>query len=409
MSFRLSLSFVLSFGPWLADRFVCRAKSWNLKIGFSSCNVSTDQINYLNIGLMLVSFAAALWLPFEVFLISYAILGPLHYLTEISWLHDRKYFSLRRYDWIPLAVLCLLFVLGSRNIVGDSAWAFWSQIGLGSVAAFVDAFNYEILFVAFGLALIFVFVKDWRYRAGGIALLLALAWLVYLPTPAPENPANEALAQTQTARIGHPLVTIFGIYLPSLIHTYIFTGAFILLGALKRGSRSGYLSFGVFVLCFFGCFALWAGQGGYVAGEWARSAYSPEFQSLNLSFIHDFSRLSLDKVRTLDVFAHPLSILIARVIAFSYTYHYLNWFSKTRIINWHQVPKARLAAVVLIWIASVALYLYDYAIGWRWLLLLSLLHVMLEFPLNHKSFVGIWEELRKRVVASPQSKTPPQE
>lgn len=359
--------------------------------------MSTDQINYLNIGLMLLSLAAALWLPFEVFLISYAILGPLHYLTEISWLHDRSYFSMRRYDWIPLAVLCLLFVLGSRNIVGKSAWAVWEQVGLGSVGDFVNAFNYEILFVAFGLALIFVFLKDWRYRAGGIALLLALAWLVYLPAPVDSEPANEAIAQTQAARAGHPMVTVFGIYLPTLIHTYIFTGAFVLLGALKRSSRSGYLSFVVFVLCFFSCFVFWPDGGGYVAGEWARTAYSPEFQSLNLSFIHDFSRLDLPQAISLDVFTNPLSILIARVIAFSYTYHYLNWFSKTRIINWHQVPKARLAAVVLIWIASIALYLYDYGIGWRWLLLLSLLHVILEFPLNHKSFLGIWEELRKRV------------
>src|SRR4051812_17287958 len=32
-------------------------------------------------------------LPFELVLFSYAFLGPAHYLTEISWLHDRKYFS----------------------------------------------------------------------------------------------------------------------------------------------------------------------------------------------------------------------------------------------------------------------------------------------------------------------------
>ncbi len=92
------------------------------------------------------------------------------------------------------------------------------------------------------------------------------------------------------------------------------------------------------------------------------------------------------------------------MIAFSYTYHYLNWFSKTRIINWHQIPKARLAAVILIWLASIALYLYDYGFGWRWLLLLSLLHVMLEFPLNHNSFQGIWQELRKRVNSDPDPK-----
>src|ERR1043165_8502495 len=42
---------------------------------------------------MIFSCVAAFVLPFELFLFSYAVLGPLHYLTEISWLHDRKYFG----------------------------------------------------------------------------------------------------------------------------------------------------------------------------------------------------------------------------------------------------------------------------------------------------------------------------
>ena len=52
---------------------------------------------------------AAFVMPFEVFLFAYAFLGPLHYLTEISWLHDRKYFSTGKYDFIVLlGVGCLL-------------------------------------------------------------------------------------------------------------------------------------------------------------------------------------------------------------------------------------------------------------------------------------------------------------
>ena len=37
-------------------------------------------------GLMLAALAAAYVLPFELLLLSYAILGPAHYFTEISWL-----------------------------------------------------------------------------------------------------------------------------------------------------------------------------------------------------------------------------------------------------------------------------------------------------------------------------------
>jgi hypothetical protein len=48
--------------------------------------------------------------PFHVFLAAYAILGPLHYLTEISWLHDRGYFTRRqtaRSWWLVLVALAV--------------------------------------------------------------------------------------------------------------------------------------------------------------------------------------------------------------------------------------------------------------------------------------------------------------
>jgi len=60
------------------------------------------QINYINIGLMAISAVLAYFLPFETFLLAYAFLGPLHYLTEISWLHDRNYFSKGKYDFVVL-------------------------------------------------------------------------------------------------------------------------------------------------------------------------------------------------------------------------------------------------------------------------------------------------------------------
>ncbi|NNJ56220.1 MAG: hypothetical protein HKP14_08810 [Bacteroidia bacterium] len=85
-------------------------------------------------------------------------------------------------------------------------------------------------------------------------------------------------------------------------------------------------------------------------------------------------------------------------IAFAYTYHYLNWFSKTKVINWHQVSKSRLYGAIAIWLGSVALYLYDYKIGLAVLFFFSVLHVFLEFPLNHLSFVGIYKEIKNRII-----------
>jgi hypothetical protein len=44
-----------------------------------------------HLGLLLASLALAYVPPFEL-LLCYAILGPAHYFTEISWLHDRGFF-----------------------------------------------------------------------------------------------------------------------------------------------------------------------------------------------------------------------------------------------------------------------------------------------------------------------------
>src|SRR5580704_16631963 len=70
-----------------------------------------DDVNWLNIGLMVVACAISIAAPFQVFLLAWSILGPLHYLTEISWLHDRNYFTRRntaRRSWLVLVIFAVL-------------------------------------------------------------------------------------------------------------------------------------------------------------------------------------------------------------------------------------------------------------------------------------------------------------
>ena len=74
----------------------------------TSSTYSGEWINYLNIGLMLISLVAAYILPFELFLFSYAVLGPLHYLTEISWLDKKNYFIRSKDDMIFLLMQVLI-------------------------------------------------------------------------------------------------------------------------------------------------------------------------------------------------------------------------------------------------------------------------------------------------------------
>src|SRR5262245_66068389 len=86
---------------------------------------------------MLVSALLAWMLPFEMFLLAYAVLGPLHYLTQISWLHDRGWFTTGRWDWVPLAGLGVV-----AFVAANTSWLPWTgapfaALGAAAASAFV--------------------------------------------------------------------------------------------------------------------------------------------------------------------------------------------------------------------------------------------------------------------------------
>ncbi|MBC3907155.1 hypothetical protein [Undibacterium umbellatum] len=167
--------------------------------------MTTNRINYINTALIIFSCFVAFVIPFELFLFSYAVLGPLHYLTEIGWLHKKNYFTKGKYDFIFLIGLCffLLFVPAFLHLSKDSTFA----ANLVALAVF--------------LSIIFVLVEDSLYR---IALVVLALLAVGLDNKSPDY-----------------LIWI-GLFLPTIIHVFIFTLAFMLFGALKEK-----VALGVFV------------------------------------------------------------------------------------------------------------------------------------------------------------------
>jgi len=168
----------------------------------------------------------------------------------------------------------------------------------------------------------------------------------------------------------------------------------VLLGALRSRSPSGMLSLVVFLACAVACFVLPTGSAERVS-DGVRSAYDASSTALNLFMAR---LVDPDAMRSADhVFTSPLGERMARFIAYAYTYHYLNWFSKTSVIKWHEVPRSRLVVVGLVWLASLGVYAWDYLLGLSVLFFLSILHVFLEFPLNWRSFIDIGQAFRLRV------------
>lgn len=344
-----------------------------LKIRTAPAAGGSGLINHVNIALIAVSFGVALYLPFQLFLFAYAILGPGHYLTEISWLQKRRFFVKGGYDPYVLAGLALL----------PAALAMFAPAPLKQMGS---AHNMAtVIAVAFGIGLVFFLTDKLSARIVGVAVIAALS-----------------LIAVNTSAF---LVMILALFVPTLIHVYIFTGFFMIFGALKERSTSGYIAFAcflVFPLLYFFIKPVSLAPTDYVV-----QTYWHPFSALNaalLGLANPRSQMEMDE-NVRRVFGSSAGLIAMRFIAFAYTYHYLNWFSKTGIIKWHQVTRQRLSAIVVIWAACVGFYLYDAGSAMKVLFCLSFLHVFLEFPLNHMSIMGVARHFplftRNRVQAEP--------
>lgn len=283
-------------------------------------SLNANQVNYINIGLMILSAFLAFLFPFELFLLAYAVLGPLHYLTEISWLHDKSYFTRGRYDY--------LFLLGTAVIITALYFGWIPFAPKGTIEFFTG--------LAFLGALLFVLLKNNGTRL--LAFLPVVLALFFFN----QSPAFQV---------------IVGLFLPTLIHVFLFTGMFILIGALRGKSASGLASLVVFAGLAFGFFFFHPAHLGYHVSDYVRDNYgylkdngigSSPFISVNFYIAkllrpQDFGQGQLplsEFVKNVNGFLYqnPMALALMSFISFSYTYHYLNWFSKTSIIGWHAIP-----------------------------------------------------------------------
>jgi hypothetical protein len=153
---------------------------------------------------------------------------------------------------------------------------------------------------------------------------------------------------------------------------------------MKSGSRTGYASFVVYLACGVGLLLVQPATT-YEPTAWARTNLGPFTGILTTT-----SRLIPGGG------ARTALVAIGRFLAFAYTYHYLNWFSKTGIIRWHEIGRARMASIGALWVGSVALYAYDYGLGLAALFFLSVTHVFLEFPLDARTAVDVFTGMRHR-------------
>lgn len=315
-----------------------------------------------NILFVILSGALAHVVPFELLLAVYAFLGPAHYLTEISWLHDKKYFS-------------------------GNYWLAGAMIVSTALVAFFPEYWDLYIWSALALAISVVSTNNSVLRA--IALFAGA--LIYLNVHEPFGAFSN----------------IVGTLLPTVIHVFIFTSLFILSGFLRGRDPRALVTLGLMMIVSISFFAtpdyfypLWPT---WVASNFENFLFIPTALSEALGLT--------DK--------HPYFNSVIKFVSFAYTFHYLNWFSKTTLLGWHRIPRRRLMLMVGAYFVFIGTYVYDYTLGLNVLGFLSVLHVVLEFPLNVMTaksisgsiFSGLKSELRQLPRSSVDGSLPavPQE
>lgn len=283
---------------------------------------ATDAIH---LGLMLAALGITYLVPFELLLLSYVVLGPAHYFTEISWLHDRKYFLPHRS--VPLA---LAFVAVIAALIDNASW-----------------FGF-VMWIAFVVCALLAAATT---ALQGTALVIIAIWL------------------TAVMAMNGSSLAVLGILLPTLIHVSLFTLVFMVLGAIRSGSRMQALLIALYLAAI--VILLMAPP--------SASTQIPAFAKAGQEY---FGNVAPALGRLFGIADLKLDTRLTSLLAFVYTYHYLNWFIKAEVIRWTDISRTRLALVAAASAASTALYFYDYALGFTVLLALSLVHVVLEFPLN---------------------------
>lgn len=328
--------------------------------------------DYLNIGLIIISLLLAFYIPFELFLFAYAVLGPLHYLTEISWLRSKGYFVSKKNLILGIGIFCASFALPAF-IFFQSFPDIITSAGGKSVILFFAEWTNGMIFTALIFAFGLVFIKQTKYLIAFLAIGLIVGYsLNYVPF----------------------YQVLIGALLPTVIHVYLFTLLFMLYGALKAKSRPAMVGIVLALLCPLIIILMPIDPNSYYLTEDIKQTFLESKFHFLVATIAGI--LGVSSGNEFYFYEQPF-IKIQIFIAFAYCYHYLNWFSKTSVIGWHKnLNLKKVAIITAIWGASIFLYWYDYKVGFASLVFLSMLHLFLEFPLNWISMKGIWGELRNR-------------
>lgn len=341
------------------------------------------KIEITNFLLIWVTLFFAFQFPFQLFLFSYAILGPLHYLTEINWLDKKNYFLAHQNDkkhYLKAVIVSLLLLTITFAFFELGKWEFTKPLHASILSSNVAAplntytqWSFSALFVVFIFAVAFVATPQRINRLLIIGICAIATLFLYKFTF---------------------FAVCFGIFLPTIIHVFLFTILFMWSGAKKSHSTWGYINV---VSMFLVIIVISAKENLVLPSNTSQSTFetfiATNFHQVNYAITRllghaDGSNWNLQL---------PIVWKVQTFIAFAYTYHYLNWFSKTSVIQWHKIDKKKMYTTLILWAICCFMFYFNYRIGLAAIYVLSMLHIILEFPLNISSIRSLFRSDEKIV------------
>ena len=148
---------------------------------------ATHNVDILNFFLIWFTLFLAMNWPFQLFLFSYIVLGPLHYLTEINWLDKQKYFlqskDSRVFVWSMVGLVLLLTAGTLFPSTGTYEWTkpMYNAVygSPGNPVAQVVKWSWSLMLIAFVTAAAWLFTERWALRAPIIAFCIVSSIFFY--------------------------------------------------------------------------------------------------------------------------------------------------------------------------------------------------------------------------------------
>ena len=292
---------------------------------------------------LLFSAVAAALAPLPVFLLAFMLLGPIHYLTEIVWLQSKNFYF--------------------REGVLAPRWYALIAIAL-AIATTIDHFHGGFVGVWTICTLVVI----------SISVLIQNRWML----------ASIAIAALVVKLFAPSAALLVAVVVPTILHVFVFTWFFMVSGAIRtRNTRFVQWVNPALLLIIPVLLLRLPMHYGLQNARWLN------MEHLSFEHVHYYAARHLHRPWVLDgtLLADPVVAAILRVFAFTYTFHYLNWFGKAELLEWHKIPGRTWTVIGIIYAVLMAISWWNFTAGFLLVNFFSLLHVLLEFPLD-------WQAIR---------------